>query len=131
MKSIKYPQLRVNLVSFLQSLSDIEYQKEVWVEGRQREKIQHDEFDYSVHFFFDDTTLAVDANDNVGYILYDEHEAFLIGRLTQSIDNVLNKYGTNLSDEEYISVPEWSSVIDCAKAALKAVMQNDAASSKA
>jgi hypothetical protein len=125
MKEIKYPSLRANLLSFLESLSDKEYQQNVWVEGRSRDDIEHDEFDYSVHFFFDDTDLARDAKSDIGYILYDDEEAESISVLTQILDKIFKKYGTTLSDADYIALPEWVMVIDAANAALKVVRSNE------
>jgi hypothetical protein len=125
MKEIRYPNLRINLISFLESLSDKEYQQHVWIEGRRLDGVVHDEFDYSVHFLFDDTDLARDAKSDVGYILYDDEEAESISFLTQIIDRMLKKHGTKLSDADYMALPEWPMVIDAANAALKVIRSNE------
>jgi hypothetical protein len=125
MKKIKNPSMRINLISFLESLSDQKYQQHVWVEGQRLAGVEHDEFDYSVHFFFDDTDLAKDAKSDIGYILYDDVEAESISLLTKIMDEIFKKYGTTLSDADYIALPEWLMVIDAAKAALKVVKSNE------
>jgi hypothetical protein len=50
-------------------------------------------------------------------VLNDEKEAAAIADLTRKIDLVLEKYGTHLSDKEYIEKEEWKDVIQSAKVA--------------
>jgi hypothetical protein len=50
--------------------------------------------------------------------LKDASEAESVTALVRTIDVVLNRYGTNLSDAEYIEVPEWRFVVVAAKATM-------------
>ena len=72
MKPIWYPDMRANLQAFSESLADEAYQKRVWVE-RQPSKTQ-DNFADVAHFFYDDTTLASDPDQCVGWFLRDALE---------------------------------------------------------
>ncbi|MES2321042.1 MAG: hypothetical protein V4633_02140 [Pseudomonadota bacterium] len=123
MIQVTYPEMRKELVEYLQGLADIEYQKRVWISGDSDGTVIHDEFDYAVHFLFDDTALAHDAHSTIGWILQDASEALLIVALTKSIDGVFEKYGTGLSDAQYIELPEWQSVVAAAEAALLSISE--------
>lgn len=113
----KYPEMRRELIEHLQALADLAYQRRVWVGGQVEGTVQHDELDYAVHFLYDDTQLASDAHSTVGWILNDAAEAECITALVNSLDVVFERYGTKLSDAEYIEVPEWHSVVQAAKTA--------------
>lgn len=121
MSNIKYPEMRKELVGHLQALADPEYQQRVWVEGGSEGAIQHDEFDYAVHFLYDDTQLAKDPRSTIGSILRDTWEADRIETLVSAIEGIFQKYGTELSDAQYIELPEWLSVVGAAREALAAV----------
>ncbi|MDR7150514.1 hypothetical protein J2W49_002472 [Hydrogenophaga palleronii] len=118
MIQVKYPEMRKELEAHLQALADPAYQRRVWVDGQAEGAVHHDEFDYAVHFLYDDTQLASDALSTVGWILIDAAEAECITALVRSIDVVFERYGTKLSDAEYIELPEWHSVIQAAKTAV-------------
>ena len=121
MSNIKYPEMRAELVGHLQALADPEYQQRVWVEGSSEGTIRHDEFDYVVHFLYDDTQLAGDPHSTIGWILCDTGEADQIKTLVSAIEGVFQKYGTDLSDAQYVDLPEWLSVIDAAREALTVI----------
>lgn len=116
--TLKMPWKRNDLISFLQGLADTKYQYCAWVDDK-RPTGGHDEFDYTVHFFFDDTDLAYDADSWIGIILKNQAEADAVKDITKKIDFILNKYGTNLSDKEYIETEEWKFIVEAAKDALK------------
>lgn len=117
MIQVKYPEMRKELEEHLRALADPVYQRRMWVEGKADGSVRHDEFDYAVHFLYDDTQLASDAQSTVGWILKDASEAEHIAALVQSIDVLFARYGTKLSDAEYIELPEWRAVVLAAKAA--------------
>src|SRR5471030_2687760 len=123
MIQVTYPDMRKELVEYLQGLSDLEYQKRVWVNGGSDGTVIHDEFDYVVHFLYDDTALANDAHSTIGWILQDTSEALLIAALTTCIDGVFEKYGTELSDAQYIELPEWQTVVAAAETALISISE--------
>lgn len=117
MIQVKYPEMRKELEEHLRALADPAYQRRVWVDGQAEGAVQHDEFDYAMHFLYDDTELASDAHSTVGWILNDASEAECITALVNSIDVVFERYGTELSDAEYIELPEWRTLVLAADAA--------------
>lgn len=118
---IDYPEMRDELIQILEALSDKNYQYSCWVHGNCPEGVEHDELDYSLHFLFDDTKLGEAPESTVGVILINDAEAVLLKELCSSIEIVLNKYGRELEDLDYIKTPEWSGVLLCAKRALDTI----------
>lgn len=85
---------------------------------------EHDEFDYLVHFLYDDTDLAADPFGYIGLVLKSEEEARVIQAVVRELDSVFDKYGTELSDEQYIGLPEWNHVIEAASKAHEVLLAN-------
>jgi hypothetical protein len=125
MSQLIYPQMRQELIDHVKALSDPDYQKDFWVKKITTPDLKHDEFDYVVHFFYDDTKLAEAPESLIGWILKNQSEAISIKELTGAIENILRNYGTNLSDEEYISLHEWDNVIIAARKSLALLELND------
>jgi hypothetical protein len=115
--TIQFLEMREELIETLRALSDKKYQELVWVQGQFPEGIVEDNFDYAVHFLFDDHGFAEDPEGLIGYCLVDQQEAELIRSVTKSIDKVLSQLGNDKSDLEYISSPLWDDVIQTAKQA--------------
>ncbi|WP_221180819.1 MULTISPECIES: SCO4402 family protein [unclassified Enterobacter] len=114
LSQLKYPDMRGELIEYLHALSDREYQYQSWVRGN-RPGGGYDELDYAIHFLYDDTDLAKAPNLMIGWILTGENEANAIASLIRALDTVFDKYGTGLSDEEYLDKNEWGSVLTMAK----------------
>lgn len=114
--------MRNELIDYLTSLSDVDYQRSVWVNGEVRDDVVHDELDYAVHFIFDDTCLGSNPAQAIGDILKDENEAKYIMSLVEEMEYIFEKYGNNLSDNEYISKPEWRGVLQAASDAKKIII---------
>jgi hypothetical protein len=74
---------------------------------------------------YDDTQLATDPFATIDWILCDKDEAEQIVALVKTINAIFQKYGTGLSDAEYISLPEWDSVVREAKTTLNKLPQGD------
>ncbi|PIF76585.1 hypothetical protein CLU95_3752 [Variovorax sp. 54] len=121
MNHITYPEMRQELIEYLQGLADPQYQRRVWVDQLLEDGVQHDEFDYAVHFLFDDTALASDPHSTIGWILKDASEADTVTAVVASIEAVFAKHGTKLSDAEYIELPEWHSVVATAATAVACI----------
>lgn len=118
MSELHSSEMREELVDYIKGLSDRQYQEKFWLRRERTVDIQHDELDYAIHFLFDDTDLARDPNSTIGFILKDASEVEVISSLIFRIDDVFNKYGTGLTDEQYMATPEWVDVIFAAKRAL-------------
>jgi hypothetical protein len=115
---MKYPEMREELFGYLKGLSSRSYQVDCWLNGKCLPGVEHDELDYSIHFLFDDTALSDNPESLIGIILKNKEEADLIALLCKQIDLIFNKYGTDLSDKEYIELSEWNDVISAAQSAL-------------
>jgi hypothetical protein len=117
MTEVLHPMMRRELLLNLRALSDPDYQQRIWIEHGTEGTIQYDEFDAAVHFLYDDTSpsLAENPQAQVGYILKSEAEAEKIAALVKTIDAIFDKYGLDLTDAEYIAVPEWQSVVAAAR----------------
>jgi hypothetical protein len=103
---IEFPCQRVELLDRLQLLADEGYQWRYWGSSD-----PHFDFDYIVHFFFDDTPLAELGAECIGKILEDEHEVMLSNSICKKINNLLETYGRNQADEFYMNTTEWKEVI--------------------
>jgi hypothetical protein len=121
-----YPAMREELRSALESLSDRSYQLAAWVNKVFPPGVVYDEFSNPVHFFYDDTRLSTDASSAIGVFLFDEREASAVREVVSALDRVLDRYGTTLKDAEYISKPEWDSVLQAAKMALSVISEKQA-----
>jgi len=108
---MKYPNMRAELVEYLQFLSE---------DPVSREKTEMDDcyFDYAIHFLFDDTLIARDSQECVGIFLINKYEANTIFAVAEKLDEIFNKYGTRLHLYDYYGFPEWVEVIEKCKSAL-------------
>ena len=116
--------MREELIHNLKALSDRNYQESAWVREEFSEGIEYDNFDLAINFLFDDTCLADNPKDLIGYCLINKQEAELVCSVTKSIDKLLSELGNDLSDSEYISSPLWEDVIQSARQAYKVVISN-------
>lgn len=117
LSELEYPTMREELVSYLEGLSNYDYQCRAWV-CRSESDMAYDELNYTIHFLYDDTDLATDPRSWIGVVLRGEEEVMAIFDVVKSIDGVFDKYGTLLTDAEYIVKPEWVGVIESSKKAL-------------
>ncbi|MCD5977716.1 SCO4402 family protein [Pseudomonas quasicaspiana] len=117
LSELKFPAMRNELISCLLGLSSAKYQYNAWVE-RANPDLAYDEFNYVVHFLYDDTDLATDADSWVGLIFRGGSEALAVSEVVRRLDVIFEKYGTALSDAEYLTKPEWIYVIESSKNAL-------------
>lgn len=121
LSELKFPSMREELISYLSGLSDLDYQYRAWVE-RSSPGLDYDELNYTVHFLYDDTGLAENASDWIGLVLKDEKEARSVANVVSALDVIFDKYGTELSDKEYLEKKEWSWVVDASKSALSILL---------
>ncbi len=117
MSGIQFPEMRQELIENLRSLSDVDYQDRMWINGGSEGRIQHDEFDYVVHFLYDDTSLADDPVSLIGVILRNANEVALIELVIATLENLFEKMGLDKTDEEYVRSQWWSDVVNAAKIA--------------
>ncbi len=121
MSELEFPSMRNELIDYLRGLSDRNHQHRVWVDEPHHENIDHENLDYAIHFLYDDTELAENPHETIGFILRDAKEAELVKSLVASLDRIFSKYGLDLDDSDYIKLPEWDDVIECAKTTLQVI----------
>ncbi|WP_426993450.1 SCO4402 family protein [Methylomonas sp. CM2] len=121
---MKYLNLRNELIFYLKGLSDAEYQRSCWINHDYQCGIEYDEFDLAVHFLFDDTTLSSESESWIGLCLKNKEEAFKVKRVCDAIEVIFEKYGTLLSDREYVALPEWEIVLSAAMDAHKCLVDS-------
>jgi len=115
---VKFPYMRMELISYVNGLSDKNYQYNEWVLHK-GESCAYDEFNYAVHFFYDDTNISENSDEYIGLIFINKEEADSIRNIVKKINIVFDKYGLFLNDKEYIKKPEWDNVISAAQKARK------------
>ncbi len=123
-RKVKYLNMRLELMEYLYRLSSHAYQQQVWIDKHYPPGITQDIFDYAVNFLLDDTRLADQPESCVGVFIYKD-ELQPLTSVTKRISDLLSKYGTSLSDEEYINKPEWQGMLDAAKSAYTLVVENN------
>ncbi len=120
---MKFPEMRKELVEYLEGLGDKTYQYSCWVKKECPEGIENDELDYAVHFLFDDTNLSETPEELIGYCLSDANEAHAVKAVCSTLNDLFDRYGYDKTDEEYISFSEWGDVIDAANKAVDIIKQ--------
>ena len=103
---IKFPYMRINLISSLQLLADEMYQAKYW-----GSEMAHTYFDDAVHLFFDDTPLSEGGAKCIGEILEDENEAVFSDSICTKINLLLEAYGYDKPDEFYVKTREWREIV--------------------
>jgi len=114
---IEFPEMRAELIEHIQSLSDTEYQHMGWINNRYPPGIEYDEFKSVIHFLYDDTVLAENVEADIGVILKSKEESDAVKALIREIDVLIDLYGVNRKDGEYMSKPEWENIVCIAKEA--------------
>ena len=99
-------------------MSDVEFQRKAWVNGEYPPRVQLDNSDLVINFLFDDTQLAEDPESTIGWFLKNEEQARAVKRVADPIDKILDD-NDDLTDEEYIALPEWEGVVKAAQEALE------------
>jgi hypothetical protein len=114
---IRFPEMRHEVVEAVRALSDPVYQREAWVD-RRLPPGGYDEFTHRIHVLYDDTEVLEDPGRAVGITLRSEREAGSMRKLATILDSMFDRVGTELPDEAYLELPEWSLVIKVARDAL-------------
>lgn len=122
---VKYPAMRDELISAIESLSNAEYQKQAWVNHSFPPGVEYDEFDNAVHVLFDDLRLMEAPEGTLGTVVRNTEELEAVKQVTYAVDRVLRKLGDDLSDAEYIADPDWADVLQTASEALVVLLKPD------
>jgi len=109
---LKYPNMRAELVEYIDALVDNSSQKE---SQKKTGGSIYGDMDHVVHFLYDDTCLAENPSKALGWFIKNEEEIEAINKLIASFELVFEKYGTKSEDEAYLKTKEWNCVVENAK----------------
>ena len=118
MNNLRYPYLRAEVVSALESLSDREYQQRVWVEHILPAPGQGDNFTMVFNSLFEDVPVVEDPMSFIGTVLRNQAEAHAMTPLKRAVDRLHEAMGYNRTDAEYLASPLWDDVVATASHAL-------------
>lgn len=124
MTDVRYPDMRVNVIDAVRDLADPEYQWKVWV----RQESPRDDFGFNFDFslnILDDLRILEAPEETLGGVLRGREEVDAMRTLANALNSLFDQLGTNLSDEQYITSPQWVDVVGAAKEALTALLRPD------
>jgi hypothetical protein len=121
---LQYPGMRDELIEYLKSLSDREYQIRVWINKEYPTPKYYDNLTMTLQLL-EDLGAFRDPESRIGTILKNQEEAFALARLNRALDTVFSLYGNNLTDSEYVQSAEWDDVISEATMALEIILSKD------
>lgn len=117
MNEVRYPEMREELIHELSSIvTSIRESDEIC------DEIAVD-FDYLVHFLFDDTKLAEDSSLLIGWILRDTDEAMAITLVVSSMNDFFSVKGVSSDIPEYFSGTHWLELIEKIKFCLSVLQR--------
>ncbi|MGW4214791.1 SCO4402 family protein [Lentzea sp. NPDC004789] len=117
MIEVRYPNLRNEVLEAVRALSDFEYQQRVWVR-RDVLSGNYDEFTHRVRILYDDTQVLEAPQAAIGDVLASEEEACAMQELVDVLNSIFDRFGTELSDDKYLELPEWGTVVAAARRVL-------------
>jgi hypothetical protein len=113
--------MRDEVIGAVQALADLEYQRRVWIRQELPQPGYYDDLTVNIHILYDDTRVLEEPADTVGDVLRSDAEAAAMVPMRDQLDALFERYGTDLSDEEYLNTPEWPGVVRAAQHALAAL----------
>jgi hypothetical protein len=120
--SLRYPEMRAEVIEALRTLSDVDYQRRVWINHEWPEPNAYDSLDEQVHILFDDIDVCVDPARWVGVVLQPS-EVEPLRRLCELFGVLIDDLG-DVPDEVYLAEPRWPSVVELARTAYQAMTED-------
>lgn len=121
--TIRYPQMRAEVLEAVRALSDPDYQQRVWIRGEYPHEGFYDDLTTNIHTLFDDVCVLPDPHTRVGVVLYPDEVEALTG-LGQHLDPLINELG-DAADAHYLEHPQWTSVVAAARRSYETLRRND------
>lgn len=116
--SVRYPEMRVQVLSAVGALADRQYQQRVWIDRIYPHDNYYDDLDLNINILYDDTTVLPDPETALGTILLDSVEVDALRSLAEQLDPIIDELG-DLPDSRYLSHPKWHGVVSAARSALE------------
>jgi hypothetical protein len=120
MTTVRFPEMRLDVVSAIEFLSDPERQK---LSGKIEEGVYYADLTLYVNILYDDCQVLPDPSLRVGSILYPSE-----GEVLRTVHEVLNPLLDDLGnkpDSDYFADPQWSSVVVAARETLRTMLENE------
>jgi len=120
--TIEYPEMRLEVIGALMSLSDPSHQRSRW--GRFEEGVNYyDDLTLNVHILYDDCQVLPFPELSVPSLLY-EAEVPALRAVGEALEPLLLDLGDS-PDEDYIADPRWPVVVSAARSALTTMQACD------
>lgn len=120
--SIRFPEMRLQVIAALRSLSDRQHQEARW--GRFEEGVNYyDDLSINVHILYDDCMVLPEPQGAVAEVLYQDEVPSL-----RDLENALGPMIHDLGDQPdhvYINDPRWLTVVETAARTLVIMQQID------
>ncbi|MGW6526444.1 SCO4402 family protein [Streptomyces sp. NPDC054962] len=124
MSGVEFPDVRLNVVSVLESLADTGHQHRVWLDRGPAPDDAVDNLDLVVHVLFDDSRVLEDPEETVGEVLRSRDEARAARALAEVLGPLVDELG-DVGDEVYLASPRWPAVVTAARDVLDAMRADD------
>lgn len=121
MNTVKFPAMRREVIDAVAALSDLEYQRRVWIDRIFPKENFYDDLTLRSHILYDDTMVLPDPGSAIGDILIDGDEVARLAALDQVLGPLIDELG-EADDFRYISHPRWPEVVRLAGRALSALV---------
>lgn len=118
---VRYPDLRRYVINAVAALSDLQYQKRVWIDRNYPRDNYFDDLDTNIHTLYDDYRILPEPESALGDILIDGDEVERLRTLGRVLGPIIDELG-DAPDAHYLSHPSWPVVIRAAGASLSALV---------
>ncbi|WP_369386269.1 hypothetical protein AB5J72_00550 [Streptomyces sp. CG1] len=108
------PQMREQIISAVQALSDPDHQRRVWIERQYPHPGYFDDLTLNIHILYDDTAVLDHPSAAIGTTLRDASEAQAMQSLADRLDEILDALEPEADDAAYLAHPLWPGVVEAA-----------------
>jgi hypothetical protein len=120
MTIVQFPEMRLNVVSAIEFLSDPERQK---LSGKVKDGVYYADLTLYVNILYDDCQVLPDPSLSIGSILYPS-ESEVLRAVHGALNPLLNDLG-NKPDSDYFADSQWPAVVVAAREALRTMIENE------
>lgn len=116
--SVRYPEMRAEVILAVAALSDSEYQNRCW--GRVQPSGAYDDLSMTVHTLYDDDLHLPNVEEGLGSVLVDGPELARLAALDSHLGPIIAELRDS-PDSDYLAHKDWPSVVAAAQLALSAM----------
>jgi hypothetical protein len=123
-ETIKYANLRKNLIVTIRSLADRDYQQKVWIDLCKPAEKFEDDLSMTINFLYDFIN-DKEPQRSIGLTLRNKREVDVIKILFDALENFLNDIDHNAPDEIALKSKYWPNVLNAATEVYKELTNGD------